>query len=151
VRETYEETGIRFQALPLKISTRATKPSYPTTAEDNNGIIQPEFQAEGDEYSSSNPDIILSTTTITTVPNTEPLALCSYPCLYTGTFKLVFWFAAQADSRTRPHEGTRETWEEDMKLEWVDAGSAAGMMTFRMDEEVVEKALEDMRRSGYDI
>ena len=85
------------------------------------------------------------------ISNCEPVAVCSYPCLYTGAFKLVFWYAALGDSTAVPEQGTREAWEEGMRLDWVDAHEAAGQLTFEADGKVVTKVLEDMRRSGYDI
>ncbi|KAK7422338.1 hypothetical protein QQZ08_009560 [Neonectria magnoliae] len=83
--------------------------------------------------------------------NCEPSSVSAYPCIYTGAFKIVFWFAAQGNFADVPVDGTKESWEEDVVLEWVDAREAAGMMSFKVDGDVIEKVLADMRNSGYDI
>ncbi|KAK7420648.1 hypothetical protein QQX98_002643 [Neonectria punicea] len=83
--------------------------------------------------------------------NCELSSVCSYPCIYTGAFKIVFWFAAQGNSADVPDDGTKESWEEDVVLEWVDVREAAGMMSFKVDGDVIEKVLADMRNSSYDI
>ncbi|KAM5346546.1 hypothetical protein ACJ41O_009551 [Fusarium nematophilum] len=129
LRETYEETGLRAAALPLKVATRAT----------------PAPDMLGSFPVGENPDVTDE------LLNCEVSSVCAYPCVYTGAFKMVFWFAARADSAAVPEEGTRETWEENLKLEWVDAREAAGMMAFKSNGEVIEKVLADMRNSGYDI
>ncbi|KAF7542461.1 hypothetical protein G7Z17_g11547 [Cylindrodendrum hubeiense] len=129
LRETYEETGVRFSALPLKVATRAT----------------PTGEMAGSYVPGNNPDVTDG------LLNCEVSSVCSYPCIYTGAFKIVFWFAAEGDSTDVPVEGTKESWEENTIMEWVDAREAAGMMSFKADGDVVEKVLTDMRNSGYDI
>lgn len=128
LRETYEETGLCVEPLPLRVATRATPPA---------GMHL--------EKMSKNPDVTES------VDNCEPTAVSMYPCGHTGAFKLVFWFAARGDSQAVPDEGTMETWEEHYKMEWVDARDAAGHMSFEADGQVIEKVLVDMRKSGYEI
>lgn len=127
LRETYEETGVPFTALPLKVATRATLPK---------GMVCEQ---------GKNPEVTES------VFNCEPSSVCVYPCIYTGAWKTVFWFAAQGDSIVKPVEGTMESWEEDCVLEWVDAKDAVDMMSFEADGNVIKKVLADMRESGYDI
>ncbi|KAH7157502.1 hypothetical protein B0J13DRAFT_171425 [Dactylonectria estremocensis] len=129
LRETHEETGVRFSALPLKVATRATP-----TPEMAESFVPGE-----------NPDVTEG------LLNCEVSSVCSYPCIYTGAFKVVFWFAAQGNSTDIPEEGTKESWEEHTVMEWVDAHEAAGMMSFKADRDVIEKVLSDMRHSGYDI
>lgn len=132
LRETYEETGLRVQALPLKIATRATPTSDMSPA-------------PGTDGGAVNPAVTEH------ILNCEPSSVCTYPCGETGSFKMVFWFAAKGDSSTPPEEGTMEAWEQDMKMEWMDARTAAGMMSWASDGKVIDKVLEDMRRTGYDI
>ncbi len=131
IRETSEETGVPFVPLPLLISTRATPTreliqSYPNVSSSMNGLT------DG-------------------VPNCEPSAVCTFRCRSTFTFKLVFWYAAQGDSSMAPDSSKKEAWEESLELEWVDAREAASRMTDTADGQVIEKVLEDIRYSGYDI
>ncbi|KAH7019169.1 hypothetical protein EDB80DRAFT_869842 [Ilyonectria destructans] len=129
LRETYEETGVRFSALPLKVATRAT----------------PTREMVGSFVPGENPDVTDA------LFNCEVSSVCSYPCIYTGAFKVVFWFAAQGDSAGVPVEVTKESWEENVIMEWVNAREAAEVMSARADGDVIEKVLVDMRNSGYDI
>lgn len=129
LRETYEETGIPFSAMPLRIATRATP-----TAE------------------MAHPDLGPNICDVTDyLANCEPSSVCAYRCSSTSAFKLVFWFAAQGDSTVIPETDTRETWEENLQIEWVDAKVASSRMTDEVDGQVIEKVLSDMRISGYDI
>ncbi|KAJ6443922.1 NUDIX hydrolase domain-containingprotein [Purpureocillium lavendulum] len=84
-------------------------------------------------------------------PNTEPIAVTTMRCRSTLALKLVIWYVAAGDSTVEARADTREPWEEHYQLEWVDARDAPGRMTYAADASVVEKALDDMRRSGYDI
>ncbi|KAJ2966238.1 hypothetical protein NQ176_g10242 [Zarea fungicola] len=123
--------GIAVRALPLQISTRATPTkkmveTFPGISTSMNGLT------DG-------------------VPNCEPAAVCAYRCRSTLTFKLVFWFAAEADSTDLPDYGSREPWEQTLEMEWVGAGEAAGRMTDVADGQVIDKVLADMRQSGYNI
>ncbi|KAK5990995.1 hypothetical protein PT974_09270 [Cladobotryum mycophilum] len=129
LRETYEETGIPCKPLPLLVATRSTPAAAMLSA-----------------LNGSDPESVT-----TSMLNCEPSSVCVYRCEYTLAFKLVFWFAAQADSATKPDESLKEPWEQDLKLEWVDAREASSRMTFPADSKVIEKVLSDMRNSGYDI
>lgn len=127
LRETYEETGIRFAPMPLLVRTRAT----PVEGTVGDGT------APGDVTGD--------------MMNCEPSSVCSYVCKGTGAFKIVFWYAAQGSALDEPDEGLKEAWEESLVLEWVDAREAAGRMSWEADGRVVAKVLDDMRASGYDI
>ncbi|RSM15924.1 hypothetical protein CEP52_000533 [Fusarium oligoseptatum] len=129
LRETYEETGLSVTPLPLKVATRAT----------------PTQDMLGTFAIGANPDVTDG------LLNCEVSSVCVYPCVYTGAFKMVFWFAAMVDSTAVPDVGTREAWEEHLKLEWVDAPEAAAMMAFKSNGQVIDKVLADMRNSGYQI
>lgn len=137
LRETYEETGVRFTALPLPVATRATHYALNASA-CNDTKAAPEALTEM-------PDVTRD------VLNCEPAAVCTYPCIYTGALKMVFWFAAQGDSTEKPALDTREPWEENLSAHWVDAAEAAAMMTFEMDSQVINKVLDDVRKAGYEI
>lgn len=86
-----------------------------------------------------------------TLHNNEPSSVCVYTCRHTTAFKIVFWFAATGSCLDQPVQNAKESWEQSLRLERVDARDASWRMFVKSDEEVVEKVLEDMRRSGYDI
>ncbi|KAK2752921.1 nudix domain-containing protein [Colletotrichum kahawae] len=129
LRETREETGLQVEALPLKVATRAT----------------PDPKLQGTFPVGENPDVTDG------LENCEASSVCVYPCVFTGALKIVFWFAARVDVGDVPGDVERVPWDENMRLEWVEAREAAGMMAFKADGEVVEKVLDDMTKSGYDI
>ncbi|KAJ3498880.1 hypothetical protein NLG97_g772 [Lecanicillium saksenae] len=131
VRETCEETGLEFHALPLKTATRAT-PTAEMMREDSSLSVGPNGLTEG-------------------FINCEASSVCVYRCRDTGAFKMVFWFAAQGDCTAKPDAHTREAWEEGFEIEWVDAKDAASRMSDEADGKVIEKVLTDMRNTGYDI
>lgn len=131
VRETCEETGLEFTALPLKIATRAT-PTAAMMREDDTLSVGSNGLTEG-------------------FVNCEASSVCVYRCRDTHAFKMIFWFAAQGDSTAKPDASTRETWEEGFEIEWVDARDAASRMSAMADGQVIEKVLADMRHTGYDI
>ncbi|KND89847.1 hypothetical protein TOPH_05444 [Tolypocladium ophioglossoides CBS 100239] len=133
LRETHEETGLVVEALPLRVATRAT----PSQA-----------LLDAHAHIEARPNVGDVTDWL---PSCEPLAVCAYRCDGTLASKLVFWYAARGDSTATPRTDTREPWEQHLQLEWVDARHAAARMTHAADAQVVEKALADMRRSGYDI
>lgn len=132
LREAHEETGIPVQPLPLKVATRAT----PT--EDMLPLVRKTADGHPEEVT-------------TTMANCEPVAVCYHRCSGTLAFKLIFWYAAQGDSSVKPVDGTKEVWEEQYQVEWVDARSAAARMSMVADGEVINKVIDDMVVSGYDI
>lgn len=159
LRETSEETGLDVMPLPLKITTRATptknmllqydaEESEPEPTEhhliDTEGNWEDVCDAEGDA-TQRNKGLT------DWVTNCEPIAMTTYRCQMTFAFKVVFWYAARANSMEIPKQHMKEAWEQDYQLKWVSARDAAGQMTFEADGEAIEKALSDMRRSGYDI
>lgn len=129
LRETAEETGLTVSPLPLLVPTRATPPTPPGTHEEED----PNLDVTKD------------------VLNTEPISVCAFTCCHTGAFKLVFWFAGKVDEKEERKMGTAERWESHWALEWIDAKEASGRLTYAGDAEAVEKLLQDMRSSGYDV
>ncbi|KAI8214436.1 hypothetical protein K4K52_000919 [Colletotrichum sp. SAR 10_76] len=129
LRETREETGLQVEPLPLKVATRAT----------------PDPKLQGTFPVGENADVTDG------LENCEASSVCVYPCVFTGALKIVFWFAARVDVEDIPRDVERVPWDENMRLEWVEAREAAGMMAFKADGEVVEKVLDDMQKSGYHI
>lgn len=131
VRETCEETGLSFSPMPLKVATRAT-PTAEMMDKDKSMSVGPNGLTEG-------------------FPNCEASSVCIYRCRTTQCLKMVFWFAAQGDSNQMPDTSRRETWEQGFEIQWVDAREAASRMDTAADASVIEKVLEDMRNTGYDI
>ncbi|KAM3549269.1 hypothetical protein MY1884_008814 [Beauveria asiatica] len=82
LRETWEETGVRAQLLPVRISTRAT-----TSAAGGGG--------GGADLASC---------------VTEPLAVAQR--VSDGVLKIIFWFVAAADSAAAPEEGMQQEGED---------------------------------------
>jgi 8-oxo-dGTP pyrophosphatase MutT (NUDIX family) len=154
LRETREETGLRVRPLPLRIMTRAT----PTEAmlggfADDEQVQEP--AAGGDEegdWADVDQDVPTGAAGVTDwVQSCEPVGITTHRCETTLAFKVIFWYAAQADSTEAPDLDLREEWETQYELRWVDARQAAGLMTFAADAEAIDKALADVRRSGYDV
>lgn len=152
VRETYEETGVRATPLRLKIATRATPPSdHRPSADDTTRAgegFEPQ-QANGNEFRPS-PDESCSFEITEGRLSTEFLGCCRYPDPQSSipTMKVVFFFAATADSVVPRGPGAPEDWEK-LDMVWTSASEAAAMLRFKAEAEIVRKALEDARRSGY--
>jgi 8-oxo-dGTP pyrophosphatase MutT (NUDIX family) len=122
LREAHEESGVRVQPLPLKVGTRAT----PLHGETGTSDVTRDTE------------------------NCEPCAITHSRDPYSGAFKHVFYFVAVADSTVPAEEGTQEDWEK-FDTRWTDADVAPGLLAFKEDGMVVQKALDDARRSGVDI
>jgi 8-oxo-dGTP pyrophosphatase MutT (NUDIX family) len=129
LRETYEETGIRVTPLRLNIATRATPPKPPS-----NGRGQ------------KNPDITVG------CPSTEFVGACLYPDPQSETeaLKTVFYYAATADSTIKPDAGTQEAWEE-LGPRWVAIADVASILCFQGEIAAVQKAVDDVKKTGYTI
>lgn len=128
IRETFEETGIHVTPLQLNIATRATPPADEQTKDGKNPQI-----TEGR-------------------PSTEFLGVCIYPDPQSDTpaLKAVFYFAATADSTVTPQSGTQEDWEK-LDTVWVPISEVAGKLRFNGEIAAVQKAVEDVRKTGYTI
>lgn len=166
MRETYEETGVRAAPLRLKIATRATPPSdHPAAAADNNTTAAwPPQKIKTTNGSSGNGNGCVAAAprpTATAPPcsnceitegrlSTEFLGCCRYPDPQSSipAMKVVFFFAGAADSTVPAGPGAQEEWEK-LDTVWASASEAAAMLRFKAEAEMVRKALEDARRSGY--
>jgi 8-oxo-dGTP pyrophosphatase MutT (NUDIX family) len=110
MRETYEETGVRCELLPLSFPTLATSP------------------AKTKQVGEHNRQSI-----------TEPFAVTQRTT--GGKLKIIFWYAAQADSAVEKVEGILMDGE-DFDTVWVDAAKVAEMLTFEDDRAIVSKAMK---------
>ncbi|KAK1590840.1 NUDIX domain-containing protein [Colletotrichum navitas] len=122
LRETLEETGVAARPVTLRLRTRATPVSRPPGA--------PEVSEE--------------------FVDTEPVAVCHYPDPASGAMKMVFYFVAERSFDVMSDGGARED-RAKFDVVWVDAAEAADKLAFKEDGMVVEKALDDLRTSGYDV
>jgi 8-oxo-dGTP pyrophosphatase MutT (NUDIX family) len=154
MRETYEETGVKATPLRLKIATRATPPSdHPPVADNTtrtgNGL-EPQ-QANGNGCRAANSPSEACSCEITEGRlSTEFLGCCRYPDPQSSipAMKVVFFFAGTADSTLPAGPGAPEEWEK-LDTIWTSTSEAATMLRFKAEAEIVKKALEDARRSGY--
>ncbi|WQF83096.1 Putative NUDIX hydrolase domain-containing protein [Colletotrichum destructivum] len=122
LRETREETGVVARAVTLRLRTRATPTGGPPGA--------PEVSEE--------------------VADTEPVAVCHYPDPASGAMKMVFYFVAEGSCDFAQGGWTGED-RVKFDVVWVDVAAAADKLAFKEDGMVVDKALEDLRVSGYDV
>ncbi|KAM0717653.1 hypothetical protein Q7P37_007505 [Cladosporium fusiforme] len=117
IRETLEETGHHVSLLPLPVPTLATTPSNTN----NNSTDPSEFLRS---------------------PNTEPICVTERTTAE-GVRKIIFWFAARADSTLapRPKEEAYLQEGEDFSPLWVDFDDAEECLTFPADREVLAAVL----------
>ncbi|KAL2255949.1 hypothetical protein VTK26DRAFT_2442 [Humicola hyalothermophila] len=129
VRETYEETGFRVTPLELEIATRAT-PS----------------KTEGSGPVRKSPDVIEG------YRSKEFIGACLSPDPQSDTeaLKIVYYYAAMADSTAAPDTDTQEEWE-DLKAKWIPLSEVASTLRFVAEVKTVMKAVEDIKNSGYTI
>ncbi|KAM7186496.1 NUDIX hydrolase domain-like protein [Naviculisporaceae sp. PSN 640] len=130
IRETYEETGVRVKPFELMVATRATVP-----ADEQDG-----------ESRHKNPGVIEGQL------SNEFIATCVYPDPQSETdaLKIIFYFAATADSTIAPETGTQEDWEK-VRGEWVPISEISKKLRFKAEESVVMKAVADAAKTGYTI
>lgn len=155
LRETQEETGLTVTPLPLRAATRATPTEDMLREYVDPEEIKQETTEEEEGWEDVHEDTMASlpgASGLTDwVQHCEPIGITTHLCEETLAHKVIFWYAAQADSTVPPHQDTRENWEQQYELKWVDAREAAKFMTFEADGQAIEKALSDMRRSGHEI
>lgn len=130
LRETYEETGLHVTPLRLDIATRAT----------------PVRTEEGSSQPKKNPDITEGR------PSNEFVGACLYPDPQSETeaLKIVYFFAATADSTAARDHGTQEEWEK-LEAKWIPLSEVRSTLRFQAEIETVMKAVADVKKSGYTI
>ncbi|CAK7245779.1 MAG: hypothetical protein STHCBS139747_007371 [Sporothrix thermara] len=82
--------------------------------------------------------------------NSELIGVVHYPDLQAvtpNTIKMVFFYAAFADSTAVMGTGAQED-HEDLSAEWVDFRVAGDRLRFESEKEAVWKVRQDMERSG---
>ncbi|KAJ7034948.1 NUDIX hydrolase domain-like protein [Mycena alexandri] len=118
VRETFEETGYKCALVPLRMATRAPFPGL-----------------------NAGPDVVNVVDGIR-----EPFSVVVRELAMGKGVKIVWWFVARATTRDRM-VGTQEAWEA-YDTEWVVADEAAERLTFQSDRDIVNKALELVKKDG---
>ncbi|EFY85260.1 NUDIX domain-containing protein [Metarhizium acridum CQMa 102] len=158
LREAREETGLHVAPLPLKGLTRATPTAQMLGQLVHEEGVAADAAGEDEEGGDVWEDVDEEGTNTERASgltgwahHCEPIGITTYRCETTLAFKIIFWYAAQADSLEDPRRDTKERWEQQYELKWVDAKRASTHTTFKADGQAMEKALADMRRSGYEI
>ncbi|KAM3501252.1 hypothetical protein MY10362_005711 [Beauveria mimosiformis] len=118
LRETWEETGVIAQLLPVGITTRAT----PSAAGGAGGAGGAAGAAGADPASCV----------------TEPLAVAQR--VTDGVLKIIFWFVAAADSFVSPEEGMQQEGE-DFEALWVGWDKVRSTLTFEDDWRIAEAGI----------
>lgn len=154
IRETYEETGVRTTPWRLKIATRATPPSDHSHSADDTARADEQLksqQAKGNDCRDG-PSESSGCEITEGQLSTEFLGCCRYPDPQSSipTMKVVFFFAATADSTLPRGPGAQEDWEK-LEMIWTSTSEAAAMLRFKAEAAIVRKALEDVRKSGYSV
>jgi len=129
LRETYEETGLHVTPLQLDVATRATPPRVGLT-----------------DTSKKPPNITEGH------PSNEFVGACFYPDPQSETeaLKSVYFFAATAECTNARDSGTQEGWER-LDAQWIPLTEISSTLRFEAEIQVVMKAVQDMKKSGYTI
>ena len=85
-----------------------------------------------------------------TLLNCEASSVVVRDVRMTGRVEVEFWFAVSGDSRAGPTEVLDSECGKGWRVEWVDAGSVKARLS-NNHRLVVEKVLNDLRKSGHDI
>jgi len=115
LRETFEETGYEPTLLPLPIPTLSTSATDDTTKAD--GVI---------------PLV------------TEPIAVNQRLSGPSNQLKIIFWFAAQADSTLPKRTGTQQP-DEDFDTLWIPMDEVERTLTFDLDRQIARKVIDASR------
>lgn len=127
LRLVHERTGIPCFPLPLKVPTRA----MPT--------LNMDFP-QGDD------DLAVTETLL----NCEASSVGYREVRITSRVEVEFWFVVRGDSSVGKTEVRDDECGRGWRVEWLDVQTAAAKLT-PSHRIVLEKALEDMRRSGFAI
>lgn len=77
--------------------------------------------------------------------------MCVEEDLERGRVKIVFWFAAKGDASVTAQSVGRDPWVHGMEVLWVGYEDAMELVTWESDKKVIEKVLEDLKKSGYEV
>ncbi|KAG8529857.1 uncharacterized protein KY384_005338 [Bacidia gigantensis] len=122
IREVKEETGYVCRLLPVTLGSRA-----PPAIETDRFVGDVLHVYEG---------------------VTEPFTLQIRHLQPEGDLKLIWWFIAVVDEDKAP-EGERGPGEEKFSVEFYGFDEAVEKLTFKMDRELVQRAINIVKGSGY--
>ncbi|EEY15523.1 conserved hypothetical protein [Verticillium alfalfae VaMs.102] len=170
VRETLEETGVRVTPLAVRCGTRATpgegalegqqelqemhEVQHMQAVQAAQAMQAMQRRARGAHVDvqavESDAEGPVRQGLTEGVDHYEAVACCHWADVATGALKMVFYYAASADESALPEPLVGE----DAGLfenVWCEVDEAAKQLAFPTDGMVVNKAVADMRRTGYDI
>ncbi|KAM0273908.1 hypothetical protein ACHAQH_008144 [Verticillium albo-atrum] len=152
VRETLEETGVRVTPLAVRCGTRATLGGEMQEVQQHVQAMQRRAQgAHVDMHAAESDDDGLVQEGLTEgFDHLEAVACCHWVDVATGAMKMVFYYAASADESVSPEALVGED-EGRFENVWCGVEEAAPRLAFETDGMVVDKAVADLRRSGFDI
>lgn len=154
IRETLEETGYEVKPLILKIPTRSTPVHAAGTA---NGTTHGTAKmaaataptpapAPKDEFVDLDGDKVPVKGLVLGIPNREPIACLHWYDAQTKALKMIYHFAAEADSTTMPRAQRPEDAAKH-GVYWIEYEDALERLWYEEERKAVEKALCDLRRS----
>lgn len=167
VRETLEETGVRVTPLAVRCGTRATPGEGALEGQQQQQELQEMHEAQHMQAMQamqrraggahvdlqaveSDAEGPVRQGLTEGVDHYEAVACCHWADAATGALKMVFYYAASADESALPEPLVGE----DAGLfenVWCKVDEAAAQLAFPTDGMVVNKAVADMRRTGYNI
>ncbi len=159
LRETKEETGVSAIPLPLRSHTRATLPPgfrgagiASVANRDGHGHCDdPWLQMLGSGFNYLGWDSAADPNITTDVEHTEFISVVVYDDMQTrmpDAARVVFYFAAQADSTASLGPQELESHERGLAPTWVPMDAAVKMLRFSGEVMTVWKLAVEMRRSG---
>lgn len=168
VRETLEETGMVVEPLALRVATRCTVDGVESgqdakghgsnghageEAEDDGGVETAEAKAKADGQVGRGPDSEPDSAQgpgIEDRLNNESVGLCQYRDATTGAMKLIFYYAATGDSQATPRPLVGADFGRFENL-WCGPEEAERRLMYREDILMVQKVVDDLRKTGYRI
>ncbi|KAH6697509.1 NUDIX domain-containing protein [Plectosphaerella plurivora] len=155
IRETLEETGYEVKPLILKIPTRSTPVHAAgtpngTTNGTTNGMAKTAatvpMPAPNDGFVDLDGEKVPEKGLALGIPNREAIACLHWYDAQTKALKMIFHFAAEADSTKKPRAQRPEDAAKH-GVYWVEYEDALERLWYEEERMAVEKALCDLRRS----
>jgi 8-oxo-dGTP pyrophosphatase MutT (NUDIX family) len=144
LRETYEETGLRVNSLPINAETLQTRPR-----------IEQKWRIASEQALAED----ITTTNTTAVASANPPILegdrglhkeaiaVQHRITSTGALKIIFWFVATGDAEAVPDEGTQDEGEDFENL-WVKWEAIDAMLTWEDDRRLARYVVGIVEEMG---
>lgn len=146
IRETLEETGYEVRPLMLKVPTRST-PVHISGPLNGTGMGKGPATTPKDELVGVDGDEVPEKGLTLGMPNVEPIACSHWFDAQTEALKMIFHFAAEADSTATPRQQRPEDAAKH-QVYWVEYDDALERLWYDEERKAVQKALCDLKRSG---